>query len=107
MRRKTYHGRRASLSLADLERAIGYVPHEAQTGPRLDRPCRIHVHSRLHRLPDCEAVSFKYVLDALVSAGLLEDDSRRWIPQPPTFTDEKIPSDQEESTTVTFYPTEC
>lgn len=102
--RRTHPRRRAPLSLADLESAVGPIALGAQAHPRLDRPCRVHVHSRLHRLPDCEAVSFKYVLDAFVSAGLLEDDSRRWIPQPPTFSDEKIPGAEEESTTVTFYP---
>lgn len=103
MPRKISSSRRAPVSLADIKSHLGHESLGTQAGPRLDGSYRVHVHSRLHRLPDADGVCLKYIIDALVSAGVLANDSREFIPQPPTQSDEKIPSSQPEETIVEFY----
>ena len=64
----------------DLERATGNAPMEKKKGKRLDPRIskdrvRIHVHSRRIRLCDADGASAKAVIDGLVLAGILRNDS--------------------------------
>lgn len=60
-----------------------------EKAPRLFERCSIHVHSRRKRLVDPDGVSSKAIIDGLVKAGILEDDSVKFI--------EKISYSQEKS----------
>ncbi len=51
-------------------------------GARLDKKCRIHVHSRRRRLADPGGISFKALIDGLVLAGVLPDDNAKFIKEP-------------------------
>ena len=52
--------------------------HETQgsdAAQAINTPVIIHVHSRRKQLTDVDGVCAKYVIDALVAAGILPDDS--------------------------------
>jgi Holliday junction resolvase RusA-like endonuclease len=66
----------------------------------LHRRYRVHVHSRRKRLADVDGLSIKAVLDGLVRAGVLPDDSAKFIKEI-SFTQEK--AKQEEATIIDIY----
>lgn len=66
-----------------------------ETDTRVD----IHVHSRRHRLADPDGLSVKWVLDAIVTQGILRDDSAKEI-RAVTFSQEKIAQSEPEITVV-------
>jgi hypothetical protein len=97
--------RKFTVSLADLERySLDALPPEARPC-KVDRPCCIHFHSQRHRLTDLDGLCGKYVLDALVSAGVLQDDRIQFVTEI-SHSQEKIPTSQPEMTTVSFYYTD-
>ena len=51
----------------------------AKEVPRLYPPCSIHIHSIRKRLCDPDGISGKAVIDGLVNAGVLPDDSPEYI----------------------------
>lgn len=51
-------------------------------------PISLHIHSVRKRLTDPDGVSAKAVIDGIVKAGLLPDDSARYIEEI-TFSQEK------------------
>jgi hypothetical protein len=59
---------------------------------------RIHCHSIRKRLVDSDAISIKAVIDGIVEAGVLKNDTAKEI-QPPTFSQEK---GTEEKTIITI-----
>ena len=61
----------------------------------------IHIHSKRHRLTDPGGVSDKWVVDALVTGGLLPDDSAQYVKGIP-HTQEKIKGP--EITEITIEP---
>lgn len=44
-----------------------------------DSPVRIHIHSIRKRLTDADGVSGKAAIDGIVKAGLLQDDSPKYV----------------------------
>lgn len=56
----------------------------------------IHIHSRRSRLTDPDGVSAKAAIDGLVSAGLLPDDSYKYVAQV-SYSQEKVSKEQEET----------
>jgi hypothetical protein len=94
--------RSAPVSLADVERhSRNALPPKARYR-QLDRPCRCHIHSKRHRLADPDGVCGKYVLDAIVSAGVLPDDRSPFITEV-SHSQEKVPTSEPESTIISFY----
>lgn len=91
----------SAVSAADLESTAGHALLGTQKIERLDTPCRIHILSRRHRLTDQDGISAKYAIDGLIYAGLLRDDSPRWVKEV-SYSQEKISSAEEESTVVTI-----
>ena len=89
------------LSPANLEQSIRDESLAAQGLKRLDRPCRIHVHSQRHRLTDAGGACDKYVIDAIVDAGLLKDDSPKEVKKV-SSSQEKITKEFEEVTIITI-----
>ena len=45
----------------------------------LVKRCSIHVHSKRTRLADPDGVSAKAVIDGLAKAGILRDDSAKYV----------------------------
>lgn len=87
----------AAGSAGNVEQASCYEPVGAQEIPRLDSPCRIHIHSRRYRLADPDGISGKAAIDGLVHSGILPDDSTRYV-QEVTYSQSKVKTvDQEET----------
>jgi citrate lyase beta subunit len=87
-------------------RAIGYLEQIAKDGHKtgnevqaFDVPVRIHVHSIRNQLADCDGISAKAAIDGLVKAGLLRDDSVKWVKEV-SYSQEK--TEGEESTVITI-----
>ena len=68
---------------------------------RLDTCCRLHVHSRRYRLADADGLSAKAVIDGIVQAGLLKDDSTKYV-KSVTYSQEKITKKETEETIITI-----
>ena len=51
----------------------------ANEAPAFTAPVRVHVHHTRKRLADLDGLSVKAVLDGVVAAGLLADDSAKQI----------------------------
>lgn len=45
----------------------------------MHKKCRIHIHSKTHKLADADGRSCKAALDGLREAGVLEDDSPQFV----------------------------
>lgn len=87
---------RASLSLADLEPHTGNAPVAEETAPRFTSPVNIRVISYRKANHDPDGISVKAVLDGIVRAGILTDDSAKQVKQI-TFESKKS---KEESTII-------
>ena len=70
-----------AVPLAYLESASSHEPLAKGKGDKMDKRCSIHVHSRTHRLSDCDGRSFKAALDGIVNLGILPDDDASIISQ--------------------------
>lgn len=66
-----------------------------------DAPVSIHVHSKRHRLTDADGLCAKWVIDAIVKAGILVNDSPAYV-EAVTFSQEKISVSESETTTITI-----
>ena len=82
----------------DLEQSVGNASLGKEKAPRQNTPVSIHVHSIRHRLTDADGISAKAVIDGLVLAGILQDDSTEFIKQV-TYSQEK---GDEEQTIITL-----
>lgn len=72
--------RPASYRKRSSESAISESILAGQTVPRVTGPVRVRIHTQRKHLPrDVCAVSWKAVLDSVVSAGILEDDNRKIV----------------------------
>ena len=65
----------------------------------------IYVRSLRHRLPDSDGISWKAAVDGLVQAGILVNDSPRYVKKVDGHC-EKIPMAQDEETIITITPVE-
>lgn len=91
-----------SRPVTDLEPPIKPAPLATKEGKGYDGPVVIVVLERRHRLPDRDGSSFKYLLDAIVSAGLLQDDNRK-IVQDIKRIEVQVSKDEPEETIVEIY----
>ena len=87
-----------TFSPPDLEQSVGDASLGEKKAPRQNTPVSIHVHSIRHRLTDADGISAKAVIDGLVLAGILQDDSTEFIKQV-TYSQEK---GDEEQTIITL-----
>ena len=55
----------------------------------MHRQANISVHSKRYRLTDTDGACFKYVLDALVDAGVFQNDTPEYIKEI-THSQEKV-----------------
>jgi hypothetical protein len=70
---------------------------------RFDKTYRIHVHHRTNRLADPDGRSIKAVIDGLVEAGILPDDSAKFVEEV-TQSQELVKG--EEETIITLVATQ-
>ncbi len=70
---------RATLSAPDLESNISDEPLAAEKAPRFTSPVNIRVISYRNRNHDPDGISCKAVLDGIVRAGILADDSAKQV----------------------------
>ena len=90
-----------SVSSDNLEQNISNEQVGAREAPQMVTPCRLHLHSRRYRLADSDGISGKAVIDGIVHAGVLPDDS----PKEVTITSqsqEKISREEKEITIITL-----
>lgn len=80
-----------------MEPNFSYEYMGKEEGERLDKRCRIHVHSRRTRLADADGVSAKAVIDGLVKAGLLANDSPECVKEVSYSQDNSKNKDSEET----------
>lgn len=62
-----------------MESTPGHESVGEKASERLDTSCRINVHSKRSRLCDPDGVSAKALIDGLVLAGVLRDDSAKSV----------------------------
>lgn len=70
---------RAAGANADMESNLGDAPLGAKKAPRFTAPVCITVTHLRKRLADPDGLSVKAVLDGLVIAGILDDDSAQQV----------------------------
>lgn len=94
------HRDKDTSSLLDLENdGGGEKRHSGEK--KKDRDSReitqycLHVHSRRNRDPDSGGISDKAAIDGFRCAGLLKDDSRKYIPEENTHTRENCKKGEE------------
>ncbi len=77
-------GNRNPCTTSNLERTTINRPLAKKKTARFNRPVRVRIVTvRKVKPRDNRAVSEKYVLDSIVSAGILQDDSQKFIPEEP------------------------
>ena len=67
----------------------------------MHKTCRIHIHSRTHKLADADGRSCKAALDGLREANVLEDDSPQFVKEV-SHSQEQIKSSEQEETIITI-----
>lgn len=97
-----------ALPPAHVERPPRHASVEKKKGKGLDssggsRVC-IHIHSRRNRLCDADGISAKAVIDGLVLAGILADDSPKEVAEV-SYSQEQVEGDEE--TIITISPEEA
>ena len=84
----------------DLERTAGDEPLSKGKGPAFDSPVSIRVHSYRCRLCDVDGVSGKAVIDGLVLAKVIADDTTKEVKEV-LFSQTKVKNKTEEKVVVT------
>jgi hypothetical protein len=64
---------------AHMEQGSRHESLGEKEAPSVDLPCCIHVHSYRKRLTDPDGICGKYVIDGLIHAGILPDDSAQEV----------------------------
>lgn len=64
---------------ANLERFAKYAPMATEKMPRFDTPVYLLCTSYRKRLADTDGISYKAFIDGIVKAGILEDDSAKFV----------------------------
>ena len=98
--RKEESDRKPSVPTPVVECNPGHESVAKKEAPGFHGPVHISIHVKRHTLLDSDNTSPKYLIDALVECGVLQDDGPGEIPDQIVITQEKIPSDQTESTTI-------
>ena len=70
---------RATVCVANVERGAGDEQVETEKATRFNGQVSIRVHSIRKRLTDADGICSKYAIDAVVDAGILPDDSPKYV----------------------------
>ena len=92
---------KTTVSTTDLEPYSCYESVAKKKFKRLDTPCCLHIHSRRYRLADADGISAKAAIDGIVHAGLLSDDSAKYVKKV-SYSQEKITKKEIEETIITI-----
>ncbi len=87
----------------NVEPSPGHASLATKETPRPDRPVDIRIVEYRKRLTDFDGGCSKYLLDALVEAGVLADDSLAYV-QSVSRRQVKVDSEEQEKTEVTLWP---
>jgi len=87
-----------SIPTTNLEQNPSNAPLGKEETEGEDSPVSIHVHSIRKRLTDADGISAKAAIDGLVNAGVLPDDSPKYVKQV-TYSQEK---GKQEETIITI-----
>ena len=90
---------RATLSVTDLEQNTSHAPVAEEKAARFNSRVNITVTSYRKAKHDPDGVSVKAVLDGIVRAGILSDDSQQQI-KSITFESRKTKKGEEEKTII-------
>lgn len=88
-----------SRQTANLERTTGNESIQAGKSAAFDSPVSIHIHSFRSRLADCDGVSGKAAIDALVMCGVIADDSTKEVVEV-TYSQTKVKNKTDEKVVV-------
>ncbi len=88
-------------ALTDLESLTSNEPLAAHEAAALFQSCRIHIHSKRHRLADLDGISHKYAIDTLTECRIIADDQPEIVKEI-TFSQEKVGSKEPEEVIVTI-----
>lgn len=77
--KKTNGNDKVALPIANLESHPWYEALLKNEVTTFNSLVSIHVHSKRKRLVDADSVSAKAAIDGLVLAGLLQDDSPKYV----------------------------
>jgi len=104
--KKSYYGTARILDaddtrqVTDLERTAGNESIRTSKGPAFDSPVSVRVHSYRCRLCDVDGVSGKALLDGLVHANVIADDSTKEVVEV-LFKQTKVKNKSDEKVVVT------
>ena len=90
----------ATRQITDLERTAGDESIRTGKGPAFDSPVSIRIHSYRCRLCDVDGVSGKALLDGLVHANVIADDSTKEVREV-TYEQTKVKNKSDEKVVVT------
>lgn len=89
-----------TIPTTDNEQGSFNAPYGTKEFKRFDRQVDIHIHSKRNRLTDCDGGFSKYVVDSLVSCGILQDDRPEKV-RKITYSQEKTGELEETIITIT------
>ena len=87
-----------AVSAANVESDSCNAPLGQEETPRFNSPVSIHIHSIRKRSTDADGISAKAVIDGIVRAGILIDDSPQYVKEV-SYSQEK---GKEEKTIITI-----
>jgi hypothetical protein len=85
---------------ANLERTIGDESIRTSKSPAFDSPVSIGIHSYRCRLCDVDGISSKALIDGLVLANIIADDSTKEVREV-TYEQTKVKNKSDEKVVVT------
>ena len=91
----------STIPVTYMEQNTCNAPVAKKEAKGLDTQCRIHVHSKRHRLADSDGISTKAVIDGLKHAGILKDDSPRYVKEV-SYSQEKTTAPEETIVDIYF-----
>jgi hypothetical protein len=92
-------GHNLASATADVERGAGHVAPPEVRRQALFAAAGLRIRSFRHRLADPDGVCAKWAIDGLIEAGVLPDDSARFV-KSLTYEQTKIPASEPERTEI-------
>lgn len=89
-----------AFPFTNLEPGFSDAPLGEKKTTGSDPPIRIHFHSLRHRLADSDGISGKAAIDGMVKAGILKDDSAKYV-KSVTHSQEKTKGPEVTEVTIT------
>ena len=98
---------RVTIPLANVESSAGNAAKKADAPEKINPPVGIVVHSQRYRLPDSEGICAKWAIDAIVAAGILPDDSPKFVTATEFKTEQISRSESEKTYLILTSAKEC